>query len=160
MGVLCDVYIADQERAMKYSFRGKCKCKSWKTCKCWDEYDPKTYDCIESRRIYTDDFAQLLSILRGKMHNQSAVKEFEMVEQFSDMGPWIQKVPDDLARLLAAATSEELRSITEKWIKTMKMLGPKRSENISLILDYLKLLQDLSEKSIKKEQKMYLWTCL
>src|ERR1700733_1461177 len=135
MGVLCDIYIADRERAMKYNFRGECKCKSRQSCKCWDEYALVTYDRVESHRIYDYNFAQLLSILRGKRHRDSVTKEFKMIKPFSDEGPWIQKVPDDLPKLLAAATTEELKSITETWVELINDMWP-ASINNKLALDY------------------------
>lgn len=161
MGVLCDIYIADRERAKKYSFRGECacECKSRRVCKCWDEFAPETYDCIESHRIYAHNFAQLLSVLRGKRYRDEMNSEFKMIKQFSDEGPWIQKVPDDLPKLLATKTTAELKSINKAWIELMSEMWPIPTKN-QVILDYLKLLQNLCKLSLEKKKSMYLWTCL
>jgi hypothetical protein len=158
MGVLCDVYIADPERAPKYDFRGKCKCKDLQSCKCWDQFAFETYDRVDSHRIYDRDFAKLLSVLRGKRHRDSVIKEFEMIKE-SDGGPWIQKVPNDLPKLLAEATIKELGTINESWVELMNDGQPFPIED-NLALDYLKLLQKLCKKSVIKEQSMYLWTSL
>jgi hypothetical protein len=159
MGVLCDVYIADRKRALKYSFRSKCDCTNWQRCKCWAEYAPKTYDCIESHRLYDHDFAQLLSVLRGKTYRLSLDEEFNLIKEFSKNGPWIQKVPIDLPKLLAAEPIKELEPITEAWVELMDGNAPQPIDE-TMILDYLKLLHKLCKKSVKKKQSMYLWTCL
>ena len=156
---MCDVYIADQDGALKYDFRGECKCKNWQSCKCWDEFAFETYDRVGSHRIYDRDFAKLLSVLRGKRHRDSLIKEFKLINESSNTGPWIQKVPNDLPQLLAEATIKELKSISESWVELMNDEQPFPIEN-SLALDYLKLLQKLSKKSVKKKQPMYLWTSL
>lgn len=163
MGVLCEVYIADRKRALTYSFRGECKCIFWYECKCWNEFASETYDHIDNHRIYTQDFAQLLSILRGKKQHPDAVcDEFKMLKEFSDDGSpyaWIQKVPPDLPKLLAVLTTEELKPTSKKWAE---LLSENYREPVDkkLILDYLKLLHTLSQKSLKKRQSMYLWTGL
>jgi hypothetical protein len=164
MGVMCEVFIANRERALKYSFCGECKCESWRSCKCWDEYAAETYDHVASHRVYDYDFAQLLSVLRGKKHKDAVVKEFKVIKKFSEEGPWIQKVPMDLPELLASLTSDELKAVAKKWAE-LKVLSlafpiPKDKKFNKLILDYLKLLHKLSKKSVKLEQPMYLWTCL
>src|SRR5689334_7951933 len=100
MGVQCEVYIADRNRAMKYNVPGECKCKDWRRCKCWD--------FIPSWRIYDNDFAELLFILRGEGDRDSVIEEFKMIKQFSDQGPWIRKVPDDLPKLLSVATAKDM----------------------------------------------------
>lgn len=158
MGVLCEVYIADRKRFKQYSFRDECDCKSWKSCKCWDEFAAETYDHIDNHRVYDYNFAQLLSILRGKKHRDSVLKEFRLLE-VSEAGPWIQKVPADLPKLLAQAKAEDLKSIADAWCTLMNDVGMGRVEN-KLILDYLKKLQKLCKKAVTKEQNMYLWTCL
>src|ERR1017187_5929191 len=112
MGVLCEVFIADRDRALKYGFRDECECENWQSCRCWDELASETYDHVESHRVYDKDFA-LLSILRGKKHKDSVSKEFKMIKQYSDEGPWIQKVPADLPKLLANLTKEELKSMAK-----------------------------------------------
>jgi len=157
MGVLCDVYIADRKRAPKYNFSGKCNCKNWQSCKCWDEYKPETYEYIDSHRIYAHDFAQLLSILRGKKYKAEANEEFKIINQVSDEGPWIQKVPADLPKLLAALTKEELKPVAKLW---GAQISPGEPVPTKVILDYLKLLRKLCQKSIELKQNMYLWTCL
>lgn len=158
MGVLCDVYIADKKRAKKYSFRGDCDCSNSNDCTCWDEFSFETYDHIDSHRIYTHDFALLLSVLRGKKYRESVEKEFKFLVE-SENGPWIQKVPDDLPKLLAPATATELKSIADAWCHSLSDDGQFPVEK-KLFLNYLKLFQKLCKKSIAKEQNMYLWTCL
>lgn len=159
MGVLCEVFISDAKRAKKYCFRGECQCVDWQSCNCWDEYDSKTYDYIENHRIYEHNFAQLLSVLRGKKYLAEMKKEFKKIKQYSDEGPWIQKVPDDLPRLLVDSTTEELKVVTKAWVGLMSEMYPLPVKD-KVFLDYLKLLQKLSKKSVEKKQSMYLWTCL
>lgn len=151
MGVQCEVYIADRNRAMKYNCPGECKCKDWRRCKCWD--------FIPSWRIYDSDFAELLFILRGKGDRDSVIEEFKMVKKFSDEGPWIRKIPDDFPKLLAVATTKDLKTIAKAWVGLMNEVNPvpERKETIP---DYLALLQPLCKKSVEKKQSMYLWTCL
>ncbi len=158
MGVLCDVFIADEERALKYCFRGKCKCKNWVSCKCWDEYESTTYHHIDSHGVYDRDFAHLLSILRGKKRGISLMKEFKMIKQFSKQGPWIQTVPEDLPNLLAEQGKDELKCIAKEWSDRYTEVSAHPDEKS--ILSYLKLLQKLCKKSIRLNQKMYLWTSL
>jgi len=165
MGVLCEVFIADRYRALKYNFEGECKCKSGRSCKCWDKYASETYDRVESHRVYDHDFAQLLSILRGKKHKDSVIKEFKMIKQFSEEGPWIQKVPADLPTLLVELPKEELKSIAKTWSELKNEASPIPTETTNikpnkLIRDYLKLLRKLCKKSVETELSMYLWTCL
>lgn len=160
MGVQCEVYIANRDRAKKYCVRGECECKSRRICKCWDEYASETYDYIENHRIYTSDFAQLLSVLRGKKYREEVYKEFKMIRQFSDEGPWIEKVPEDLPKLLAATTTKELKSVNKAWVELMSVRCRIPVKDRVIFLDYLKLLQDLCKKSVEKRQSMYLWTCL
>lgn len=160
--MLCDVFIADRERALNYRFRGECKCKSWRRCKCWDAYGKDTYDHVNSHRVYDNDFAQLLSILRGKEHRDSVIKEFKMLKEFSEEGPWIQKVPKDLPILLAKVTNAQLKTIAKEWSEIFLETYPiaPRANYDKVILEYLKLLQKLCKKAVKEEQGMYLWTCL
>jgi hypothetical protein len=159
MGVLCDVYIADRNRFLKYNFRGDCDCVNWQSCRCWDEYSPATYNCILSRRVYVHDLAQLLSVLRGKKHRDCVVAEFKMIKEFSQDGPWIYKVPIALPRLLAAASTKQLLFINEAWAELANQTYRHKPVDDKLILDYLKLLRKLCKKSVDKKQSMYLWTC-
>lgn len=160
MGVQCEVFIASRDRAKKYSFRGECECKSVRTCECWEEFASETYDYIENHRIYTDDFAQLLSVLRGKKNSKVMREEFKAVKKFSEEGPWIEKVPDDLPKLLSTKTKKELTSINKTWVELMSKRYPIPTKDRVIFFDYLILLQSLCQKSIEKKQGMYLWTCL
>ncbi|HEY9731187.1 MAG TPA: hypothetical protein V6C89_04710 [Drouetiella sp.] len=158
MGVLCEVYIADRKRFKQYNFRDECNCKNLYRCKCWDEFAAETYDHIDNHRVYDRNFAQLLSVLRGKKHRDSVLKEFKLLEN-SEEGPWIQKVPADLPKLLAQATVEDLKTIADAWCKLIDDVGEGPVEK-KLFLDYLRKFQKLCKKAITKKQDMYLWTSL
>ncbi|HEY9789377.1 MAG TPA: hypothetical protein V6D22_03190 [Candidatus Obscuribacterales bacterium] len=167
MGAFCEVYIADRKRALQYNFVGECKCKSRRDCECWDEYDSQTYDHLQSQRVYDTNLAQLLSVLRGKKHSESVVKEFKLLKQSSENGPWIQKVPNDLPKLLAATPADELKAISKAWAALFQEgyaayypIKKLTTSNTAPFLRYLKSLQKLCKKSIKNKQGMYLWTCL
>lgn len=54
----------------------------------------------------------------------------------SEEGPWIQKVPDALPKLIAPASAAELKSIASEWAQFIYGSDENEDDN-KLILDYL-----------------------
>lgn len=159
MGVLCDVFIAEDNRALMYNYVGDCDCQCQLSCPCWAQYAEDKYDHIDSARLYDKEFSKLLAVLRGKTWRLSHIKQFKLRKTFGPDGPWIHQAPEDLPVLLSGVSAKKLDEITAEWIELLNNYWPEEPDT-EVMHTYLVELQKLSKKAVKQGYRMYLWTCL
>lgn len=143
MGVLTDFVVADDSDAQRLG----------------DERD--AFDGIDAKGLGQVEMGTLYAILSDTEYDESfLVDDSSFAYTASDDGPWVQRVPGDMVRRLAAMADEDLPRIAEAWSQTEefdpKYFGWKRED----IDTFLPEIRRLAQQAIQEKKTLFMWTCL
>jgi hypothetical protein len=79
----------------------------------------EAFDPIDAKGLGQIEMGTLYAILSDTEYDESFLVDDEsFAYTASDDGPWVQRVPEDMVRRLAAMTDDDLPRIAEAWSET------------------------------------------
>lgn len=140
MGVLTEFIVADVAEAARVS----------------DQRDDLT--CIAAKGIDQVRMGTLYAILTGTNHD--LVTEESFVHKASDDGPWVQLVPVEMVRRLAAMSDQELPGIADAWSATEEFRSKYSRWAREDIDGLLRQLRSASAEAVEHDKALLMCTSL
>ena len=125
---------------------------------------PSTHDSRDADRIDIKGFdivplSKLWALLSNQEWNVSRIDAFEEVFAGSDDGPWIHRIPEDFANLLAGLDDGSRNLAASAWARTDELVDLAK-RNPPLILQVLTSIVALARRARSLNQALYLWMSL
>lgn len=108
-------------------------------------------------KIDTVKLGQLHAIVTKRPYKEVS-QEHKLVAEGGEEGPWVSRVPDDLANALAALDAPGRKRIGRAWAKTEELASDHWSED--KVLEVLDAMCDLAARARKKKLVLFLWMSL
>jgi len=145
MGVLSDIIIADRTEATSINAAEGNHLKQW--------------DCLESKGIDTIKLGSLSRILAGRsLDDVPAVPVFmdnSLLDKYSDDGPWVYLVPDQLVSALAALDDDAEETVAASWAE-IEEFRLSRWQPMD-VQEYLHDLIEYARKARDQGKSLLLW---
>jgi hypothetical protein len=101
----------------------------------------------------------LYTVLSGTPYTTEFVANFMGDQSFvyaaSEDGPWVQLVPHDLTRRIAALDGTELPRVAARWAQTEDVAGSPQ-----VLAEFLEDLAGLARQAVASGKELLLWVCL
>lgn len=148
MGVLSDIIIAGSDEATSINAsRGQHE-EHWPT--------------LMSKGIDTIKLGTLSQILAGRpVDDVNTVATFMLdaiVDQSSEDGPWVHRVPDDLTAAIAALDDATADRVARQWAATDEFRLDRWPEDA--VREYLHDLVKHAQRACAEGKSLLLWMCL
>lgn len=140
MGIVADLYIADDENAAQY-----------------DKHSNRfAVDRAEWRYVTPLELSTLWALVHGRRWDVSMVDEFTCILQTDDGERLIHKIPSAMLTDLTALASGSLDTLAARWAETEELRHWSQSDTRELIQDLVKLARRATEIG----RNLYLWNCV
>jgi hypothetical protein len=141
MGILSDFFIANPASASSYdSGQGV----------------PET-DRTQWKGITPLQAAQMLAVLRRVPYDITLIRDFPLVHEDGEDGPWTQECPDDFVELLAIQVESDVPKVAAAWASaTSTELGWSAMDFKPIVADLIRLARQAKSSG----KSLYLWNCL
>jgi hypothetical protein len=122
----------------------------------------ESFPGIPAKDIDHAKLAKLALILNGLAITTPAVREtvrsFRQLHESSEDGPWVYKVPDELAGKLAGLSSERRAEVTQAWAREEEFA--RDAWDGTQVAEFVDSISDLATEARARAKQLLLWMAL
>jgi hypothetical protein len=124
---------------------------------CQSRTAAEDYDGFAYKNITPVELAQLQALISGRPF-ASVFSDYKHLASASDQGPWVYRVPDEFALVLARMNDNDILTAAAKWLETEELQLMEWDEDAAV--ETLRGIREVARRVVPGKTSLLLWNSL